>query len=72
LEKIRKYDQSLGAGQSSGGVKDAFRKMKWQMTKKLEAAMRLEAEIVAYLGAINTLLSLYKMYVLGSHLIIKK
>jgi hypothetical protein len=34
------------------------------MSKMLEAAMKLEAEIVAYLGAINLLLSLYKIYAL--------
>ncbi|PQE06220.1 kinetoplast-associated kap protein [Rutstroemia sp. NJR-2017a BBW] len=62
LEDIRRYSTSLGAGKSSGVMKDVFLKMKWQVSKKLEAAMKLEAEIVAYLGAINLLLGLYKMY----------
>jgi hypothetical protein len=34
------------------------------VSEKLEAAMKLEAEIVAYLGAINLLLGLYIMYAL--------
>ncbi|CZR67156.1 uncharacterized protein PAC_17055 [Phialocephala subalpina] len=61
LKNIRKYDKSLGPGQSFGVMKDVFLKMKWQVSKKLEAAMKLEAEIVAYLGAINLLLGLYKV-----------
>jgi len=61
LSKIGKYNKSLGTGQSSGVMKDVFSKMEWQTSKKSEAAMRLEAEIVAYLGAINLLLGLYKM-----------
>jgi len=64
LENIRRYNNSLDPGQSSGVIKDVFLKMKWQVSKKLEAAMKLEAEIVAYLGAINLLLSLYKIYIL--------
>jgi hypothetical protein len=64
LENIRRYNNTLGPGQSSGVMKDVFLKMKWQMSKMLEAAMKLEAEIVAYLGAINLLLSLYKIYAL--------
>lgn len=64
LENIRRYNKSLGPGQSSGVMKDVFLKMKWQVSKKLEAAMKLEAEIVAYLGAINLLLGLYKVYAL--------
>ncbi|PQE03553.1 kinetoplast-associated kap protein [Rutstroemia sp. NJR-2017a BVV2] len=63
LEDIRRSSKSLGAGKSSGVMKDVFLKMKWQVSKKLEAAMRLEAEIVAYLGAINLLLGLYKIKV---------
>jgi hypothetical protein len=62
LEDISRYNASLGPGKSSGVMKDVFLKMKWQVSKKLEAAMKLEAEIVAYLGAINLLLGLYKMY----------
>jgi hypothetical protein len=68
LGNIRKYDASLGEGESSGVMKDVFRKMKWQASQKLEAAMRLEAEIVAYLGAINLLLGLYKVYAFHSTL----
>lgn len=65
LDNIRRYDDSLGPGQSSGVMRDVFLKMKWRVSKKLEAAMKLEAEIVAYLGAINLLLSLYKVYALS-------
>lgn len=65
LESIRSYNESLGRGQSSGVMKDVISKMKWQVSKKLEAAMKLEAEIVAYLGSINLLLSLYLMYALS-------
>jgi hypothetical protein len=68
LENIKKYDGSLGAGESSGVMKDVFHKMKWQASKKLEAAMRLEAEIVAYLAAINLLVGFYKMYAFFSTL----
>lgn len=63
LEDIRKYDKSLGPAQSSGVMKDVFLKTKWKVTKKLEAVIKLEAEIVAYLGAINLLLGLYKVYI---------
>ncbi|PVH68040.1 hypothetical protein DL98DRAFT_662356, partial [Cadophora sp. DSE1049] len=63
LENIRRYDKSLGPGQSCGVMKDVFLKMKWQVSKKMEAAMKLEAEIVVYLGAINLLLGLYKLKV---------
>ncbi|OBT58091.1 hypothetical protein VE04_01819 [Pseudogymnoascus sp. 24MN13] len=40
-------------------MKDVLIKMKWKFSKKLEATMKLEAEIVAYLGAINLLLGFY-------------
>ncbi|KAH6672071.1 hypothetical protein B0J14DRAFT_669653, partial [Halenospora varia] len=63
LEDVRKYDKSLGLSQSSRVMKDVFLKTKWKVSKELEAAMKLEAEIVAYLGAINPLLGLYKVKV---------
>lgn len=63
LKTIRPYDKSLGPGQSSS-VKDTLRKMKWLVTKKLEAAMKLEAEIVGYVGAINLCLGMYNLYAL--------
>lgn len=64
LESIKKNDKSLGLGQSAGVMKDVFVKVKWKVSKKSEAAMKLEAEITAYLEAINLLLSLYKVYTL--------
>jgi hypothetical protein len=64
LESIKKNDKSLGLGHSAGVMKDVFVKVKWQASKKSEAAMKLEAEITAYLGAINLLLGLYKVYAL--------
>lgn len=63
LETIRKYDQSLGLGQSSGIMKDVLLKTKWKVAKKLEAATKLDAEISAYLGSINLLLGLYQVYI---------
>jgi predicted transcriptional regulator len=44
-------------------MKDVFVKVKWRASEKLEAALKLEAEITAYSGAIN-LLGLYKVYAL--------
>lgn len=63
LETIRKYDKSLCPGKSSGVMKDVLLKTKWKVSKKLEAAMVLEAEIADYLAAINLLLGLYKVKV---------
>jgi hypothetical protein len=61
LESIEKYDKSLGGGHSAGVMRDVLTKVKWLVHKKLEAAMKLEAEVTAFLGAINLLLGLYKV-----------
>ena len=61
LNSIRRYDRSLGIGESAGIMKDVFRKMKWVASKKLEAAMKLQAEVSAYLGSITLLLLLYQV-----------
>jgi hypothetical protein len=63
LQSIAKYDQSLGAGHSAGIMKDVLYKVKWVASKKLEATMKLRAEIVGYLGGINLLLGLYQVSV---------
>jgi hypothetical protein len=64
LENIKKNDKSLGLGQSGGVMKDVFVKVNWQTSKKSEAAMKLEAEVAACLGAINLRIGLYKVYAL--------
>jgi hypothetical protein len=53
LESIKKYDKSLGLGQSAGIMKDVLYKVKWVASKKQEAAMKLQAEMTAYLEGIN-------------------
>ncbi|KAF4626011.1 hypothetical protein G7Y89_g12151 [Cudoniella acicularis] len=66
LESTRKYDKSLGIGQTGGIMKDVFYKVKWVASKKMEAATKLHAEITAYLGGINLLLGLYQVFGLDS------
>ena len=63
MESIEKNDTSMDLGQSTGIIKEVFIKAKCKVSKKSEAAMKLEADITAYLGAIN-LLGLYKVYTL--------
>lgn len=64
LNSVKKYDQSLGLGQSAGIMKDVVFKVKFVSTKKPEAVTKLRAEITAYLGSINLLLGLYQVFVL--------
>jgi hypothetical protein len=52
-----------GRGHSAGIMKDVLYKVKWVASKKLEATMKLRAEIVGYLGGINLLLGLYQVSV---------
>jgi len=61
LGSIKKYDRSLGIGESAGIMKDVFSKVKWVASKKLEAAMKLQAEVSAYLGSIALLIGLYQV-----------
>ena len=61
LESIKKYDESLALGRTAGIMKDVLCKVKWIASKKQEAAMRLQAEMAAYLGGINMLLGLYQV-----------
>jgi hypothetical protein len=63
LQSIVKYDKGLGMGHSAGIMKDVLYKVKWVASKKLEATMKLRAEIVGYLGGINLLLGLYQVSV---------
>lgn len=49
LENIRSYDESLGPGESSSVMEYVLIKVKWKVSKKLEAIMKLKAEIVSYL-----------------------
>ena len=63
LQSIAKYDQDLGLRQSAGIMKDVLYKVKWVASKKLEATMKLRAEIMGYLGGINLLLGLYQVSV---------
>lgn len=61
---VKRYDASLGIGQSVGLMKDVEMKLKWRATKKAEAVVRLQAELAGYVGSINMLLALYQMSVL--------
>ena len=63
LESIGEYDKFLGLGSSTGVMKDVLYKLKWLATKKLEASMKLRAEVTAYLGSISLLFGLYQVYV---------
>jgi hypothetical protein len=63
LESVARYDKNLGLGQTAGIMKDVLYKVKWVMSKKIEAVMKLRAEITAYVGGINLLLGLYEVYV---------
>jgi hypothetical protein len=61
LASIQRYDKSLGVGQTAGIMKDVLYKVKWVACKKMEAVMRLRAEIAAYSGSINMLIGMYQV-----------
>lgn len=56
LAKIRKFERSLGEGGSGNVVKDAARKVQWQLTRK-EEVERFRAELAGHYAAINMLLA---------------
>lgn len=56
LGKIRKFERSLGEEGSGSVVRDAARKVQWQMTKKDELA-KFRAEVVGHCAAINMLVA---------------
>ncbi len=55
LEKVRGYGTSLRDGGSGHPLRDASKKIKWQMSQKDDLA-RFRAEINAYSASINMLL----------------
>jgi hypothetical protein len=60
LEKIKKYDASLGCGNSAGRVRDTEKRIRWGLSKK-EEIHRLRSEINSHVGSINLLLKLFQL-----------
>lgn len=58
--QARKYDRSLGLGNTAGKFKDAHMKIRWGLWKK-EAVDELRVKVNAHVGSISMLLGLYRV-----------
>ncbi len=59
-EKTKKYDASLGVGNSAGRFKDAHMMVRWGVGKK-EAVDELRMKVNAHVGCISMFVGLFQM-----------
>ena len=59
-KSARKYDESLGSGNTRGKVKDTQMKITWALGKK-DDVNELRMKVNAYVGSISMLMGLYLM-----------
>jgi hypothetical protein len=64
LKTIEHYGSSLELAYSAGLMRVTKNKLRWRETRKAQVVERLQAQLVGYVGSINMLMGLYKMFIL--------
>ena len=52
-DRMKRYERSLGRGNSAGKLKDVERKLSWGLSGQAATAEKLQRELNSYVGSIN-------------------
>ena len=60
-DRMKRYEKSLGRGNSAGKLKDVERKLSWGLSGQAATAEKLQRELTSYVGSINMALGVYNL-----------